>query len=344
MRKPPIFLIVLIVFFLPACLPNLAAPSITAAGTNAPELAGPAQTMPGPLSEMPPQRESQADFPTEELVENILWQVAGLPDQYWVTNPSSTSRIFTQVVHPQNWDGSALPALVLIPGGTGWGGNFLGPRKEAETLAERGFTVIVFDPDGRGRSEGEENWNGHIHQDGLMAVVEFSRQLPEVQAENVALISFSYGVTMASGYLARYPDNGIIFYIDWEGPVTRNDTTTSPQGECVVEASKNEWQPCDDDEWWSEREALTFMAQARVQAYQRVQSEKDHVQPDVTHAVQIINQAITSGIGWVRLNEYPANRTYDEAAPPDMLAENLDKIKSKIIADYAEELLMLFGN
>ena len=98
---------------------------------------------------------------------------------YWVTNPTSGARLYVQVVLPREWGGEALPALVLIPGGTGSGSDFLGPQKErTQGMAGEGFALVVFDPDGRGRSEGSEDQNGHVHQDGLAEVIRSAPRPP----------------------------------------------------------------------------------------------------------------------------------------------------------------------
>ena len=247
---------------------------------------------------------------------------------YWVVNPSSGSRLFVRVAYPRGWNGESLPALILVPGGTG----ATEPRK-AEALAAEGFLVIIFDPEGRGRSEGTEDYNGFIGQDGLAAVIEAATALPGLDANRYGLVSYSYGVTLATGALARHPDLPIDFYIDWEGPVDRTYTTTGCGGN---RAGGIQWQPCTDDGWWSEREALTFIAQIRV-PYQRIQSQTDHVQRNNNHAIDIVNAAVAAGLPWVRLNDYPTNQTYDasNASRPAMLSDSLDKKLEKTVAVYA---------
>lgn len=248
------------------------------------------------------------------------------PNSYWVTNPASGSRLFVTAFYPSGWSGDPLPALVLVPGGTG-----VSEPQKATRLAEEGFLVIIFDPEGRGRSEGVEDYNGTIGQDGLAAVVEAATALPGLDASRYGLVSFSYGVTMATGALARHPNLPIDFYIDWEGPVSRMYTTTG----CGTQAASHiQWQPCSDHAWWAEREALNFIADVQV-PYQRVQSQKDHVQTENTHAVEIVNAAVTGGLPWVRLNEYPAGQTYDLSNPPAMLTDTLDRQLEKTIAAYA---------
>jgi len=83
---------------------------------------------------------------------------------------------------------------------------------------------------------------------------------------------------------------------------------------------------------------LAFTAQIRV-PYQCLQSEKDHVQPDVGHAVHMVNAALEGGAPWVRLNDLPPNQTYDPADPPVMLPEGQSRDLATIVAQYAQELL-----
>ena len=249
---------------------------------------------------------------------------------YWVTNPTSGARLFVQVEHPQGWDGEALPTLVMVPGGNGT----TDPMK-AKRLSDQGFIVVIFDPDGRGRSEGSEDQDGTIHQDGLAAVIRAIYNLSEVDQENIAIVTNSFGITMGSGVLARYPELPVKFLIDWEGPADRYDTG------CRGASPRIQWPTCDNDEAWAQREALTFIAQIKV-PYLRVQSEKDHVQPDVSHAVNMINAAILGGVPWVRLNEYPPDQTYDPANPPAMLADTQDKNIDSLIGQYARELFEQF--
>ncbi|MBC7259769.1 MAG: hypothetical protein H5T65_11025, partial [Chloroflexi bacterium] len=288
-------------------------------------LGGPASSGTAPPTP-PPSSTPASATPTVPPAES-----AGAPNTYWVTNPASNARLYVQIVRPQNASGP-LPALVLIPGGTDYGGALLRTGK-AQALADAGFVIVLFDPDGRGRSEGEENLNGHIHQDGLAAVIRFAAALPDVDASRIGLVTYSYGITMGSGALARHPDLPVRFLIDWEGPANRRYTT----GDCRGQVGRIRWPSCSDDAFWSEREAATFIAQIRV-PYQRIQSERDHAQPVVTHAVEMVNAAVAGGVPWVRLNDNPPNQTYDPAAPPRMLPEATDRHLEELIARYAREL------
>jgi len=273
-----------------------------------------------PVTSAPP-----ASAPPAEL------QPAGADNTFWVTNPTSGAKLYVQVFYPNDWNETGtLPTLVLMPGGIAASD----PQKAAR-LSGQGFLVIIFDADGRGKSEGTEDYNGYITQDGLAAVITAATSLPGLDTARYGLVSYSYGVTAASGALSRYPDLPIDFYIDWEGPVDRNYTTTGcdqPRAEGI------QWQPCSDNDWWSEREAVTFIGSVRV-PYQRVQSQSDHVQPNNNHAIDILNAAVAGGVPWVRLNEYPPNQTYDVNNPPAMLEDALDKQIDAIIARYAEYII-----
>jgi pimeloyl-ACP methyl ester carboxylesterase len=267
----------------------------------------------------------------------------GTPDTeegaYWVTNPTSGARLYVQVVLPQDWGGEALPTLVLVPGGTGSGGDFLGPRAErTQEMADAGFVLVVFDPDGRGRSGGFEDQNGFTHQDGLAEVVRFAATLPGVDEAQIGIVSWSYGVTMASGALARHPDLPVRFLIDWEGPANRDDT-----GGCGEDAVGHlQGHPCDDEDFWREREASTFALDLQV-PYQRLQTEKDHAQPDNAHVVLMISNATAEAYGghgkapWTRLNDLEPNTVYAAGALPPLFPEGRDQTEGLVVR-YAREL------
>lgn len=260
----------------------------------------------------------------------------GIPDgmakTYAVTNPTTNAKLAVYVFAPQDTSGKKFPAVVLVPGGNGAG---QGLSREAIQFANAGIVALAFDPDGRGKSEGTEDYAGFKQQDGLVAVIRFAATLPQVDAQQIGIATYSYGITMGSGALARYPDLPVKFLIDWEGPVDRDDTTVGCRNDGK---SRIPWQPCSDNAFWSEREAITFIAKVRV-PYQRIQSEKDHVQPDVSHAINIVNAAVKAGVPWVRLNDDQPNQTYDVKNPPQMLPESQDAKRDALVIKYAQELV-----
>ncbi|MBN1310083.1 MAG: hypothetical protein JXB30_01600 [Anaerolineae bacterium] len=270
------------------------------------------------------------DCPAAEDIDNIV----GEEDAYWIDNPTSGARLYMKAVHPQAWSGEALPALVLIPGGSDDSSKFL--RGQAQTMADSGFVIVVFDADGRGRSEGEEDYNGFTHQDGLAAVIQQVAALPEVNPSLIGLVSYSYGITMASGVLARHTDLPVLFLIDWEGPAGRNDTGGCDEHQTGHLTGKA---ACDDEAFWAEREAMTFISQIKV-PYQRLQTESDHAQPDNNHAIAMVNAAVNGGVTWVRLNDLEPNQTFDAANPPPMLSEETDRQLEVLVVRHAQELLL----
>jgi pimeloyl-ACP methyl ester carboxylesterase len=252
-----------------------------------------------------------------------------------VVNPTSGNKLAIHIGFPQNIEQSNLPTMVLVPGGIGDSSAFLGKDELMGLLTKAGFLVVVFDADGRGKSEGEENFNGFIHQDGLAAVIEYAVNRPESDG-TVGLLSTSYGVTMASGTLSRYPDLPVRFYIDWEGPAERFDTTVN----CSPNA-RIDWAPCDDEAFWSEREALRFISSVPI-PYLRVQSEVDHVQADNDHALNMLYAAMQGTSPWVRLNDYPANQEIDFNNPPVMMSEEQARRLNQVLMQYILELNQLF--
>lgn len=266
-------------------------------------------------------------------------------ERHWVTNPASGASLGVEVAYPVTTREGRLPALVLVPGGRGDSSGFLKERpggSDAERLTSQGFAVIVFDPDGRGASSGSEDDNGSVQQDGLAAVIRFAASLPHVDASRLGLVSYSYGVTMAAGALARHPELPVLFFIDWEGPANRDDT-----GGCNADNLGHlKGHPCDDESFWSEREASTFMASINV-PYQRLQSRIDHVQPDADHAILLMAQATAEAFGgqgrspWTRLNDLPPNRVYTTDNPPPLPGKDVNL--QALVGEIARELLELFA-
>lgn len=284
----------------------------------------------------PPEAE---ESPTEE-------ESALQPDEngvLWVRNPTSGANLYLKMYWPGDWDGGQLPTLVLVPGGFGSSNDFAGQRRSAQDIADSGFTVITFDPDGRGQSEGEEDKNGHIQQDGLAEILLTAADLPGVDPANIGLVSYSYGVTMASGALARYPDLPIVFYIDWEGPADRDYTTHGCSADAPGIGSTVKMAPCEDEEFWAQREGVTFIAQILV-PYQRVQFQNDHAQDIVAHALDMVNAAVGGTSPWVRLNDEAPNQTFSTSSPPRMIPGAAGGRLDKVIIDFASELFSTFGS
>ncbi len=258
-----------------------------------------------------------------------------IKDTYYIENPSNSAKLYVKIIHPTDWNNEKLPTVFLVPGGSGDSSEFLSRKKSAQDLADEGFTVVIFDPDGRGASEGEEDNGGFIQQDGLNAIIEYASKLPEVDSDQMGIASFSFGVTMASGVLSRYPDLPIKFLSDFEGPANRDDTAGC-DGSGL--GHLDEVADCDDETFWAEREASTFIAKIKV-PYWRIQTEKDHAQPDYKHTVLMINSALSGGLRKIYLNEEKIKSALDENNLPKMLADSFDMNLMQTVADHIHTLL-----
>ncbi len=259
----------------------------------------------------------------------------------WVENPTSGSKLAVYVLAPADWDGAPLPTLILVPGGIGDSSDFTGAGRSAQDMAERGFTVVIFDPEGRGASGGEEDLNGHVGQDGLAEIVRTVAARPEVDPERIGLVSYSFGVTLASGTLARYPELPIVFFIDWEGPANRVYTTHDCSADAPGIGSTSGMAACEDDAFWSEREAETFIAGVQV-PYQRIQFENDHSQDTPEHAVVMVNAAVEGDPPWARLDAFAANQVFDLSPLPPMFPGAAGSKLNELVIDFAQELFALF--
>ncbi len=305
-----------------------AAPPITAAPTSAAKSTESLPPTPVAQPTRPPSLQGSSQPP---LTRPPLGGTATDSVTYSVTNPTSNVKLFVRVYSPVR---SALsPALVLVPGGKGDSNDF---QNDPNQLVSAGFVVVTFDPDGRGQSAGTEDNNGSIHQDGLVAVIRFAATLVNVDKNKIAVATYSYGITMGSGALSRYPDVPVKFLIDWEGPANRNDT-----GGCTTPKSGHLQgvYACTDEAAWSQREASTFIGKLKI-PYQRIQSEKDHAQPDAHHAVTMINAALAGGgIPLIKLNDTKITQKVDLKSLPPLIPESQERMRGQLVAKYAQEFL-----
>ena len=251
----------------------------------------------------------------------------------WVTGPGGI-QLFLNICAPQRqkYAGMQFPAVVNVPGGLGSGAQM------PKFFAPYGFIDVRYCPPGRGagtpedpRSEGVENHNGFIGQDGLKAAIEYVYSLPEVDKTCLGLFSGSFGISLAAGVLGRYPNLPVHYLIDFEGPSDSEIICFEP------------WKGIDDTRiergyrmfghysllkdaspaniaWWREREAVQTIGKIRV-PYLRIQAEEDHAQPVgvYRHALDLVNLATLGESPWTRLNGSdignPVNVTYDIQDP-----------------------------
>jgi pimeloyl-ACP methyl ester carboxylesterase len=271
---------------------------------------------------------------------------AGFPpgEEFRVTNPTSGNAWWCKVFRPAGvTPGTPLPTVFVVPGGSGAASQGLATRQPTvPALTAAGYAVVVFDADGRGLTAGQEDFNGFTHQDGLKAVVETVAARVDVMGAQMGLVTQSYGITMGSGLLSRYPLLPLRFLVDWEGPADRRDT-----GHCDPSNTGHITHDCSDDAWWAEREAATFARSLQV-PYLRIQTVVDHAQPDNDHVLTMVNSATAAahgGLGvspWTRVNDASmnaANATYTTGSPPTYLPESTNT-DAKVV-QYVTELLAM---
>ena len=259
--------------------------------------------------------------------DSIVWQypntVAVVVETLQVINPSSGCSLYVHIHRPAYaGPGNRVPGVVFVPGGTGFGSSY-DTTGLPEDIASDGFAFLHFDPDGRGRSSGAggagtENYDGYVHQDGLHACLSLLASRPYVDASRLGVYSRGYGITMASGAVARYAEPPVRFLLDYEGPADRSQTCKDSGGFVPM--------PPDSDAFWQEREAGRFMKHVPC-AYLRMQPEVD-TNPrlsDNRHAIQLIDSATSAAHGgagispWTRVNDSlmnPTNHVYTVLNPP----------------------------
>lgn len=224
--------------------------------------------------------------------------------EIWIKTASGKSiyaHIHRPVMHGK------FPGVVFVPGGGSPGTDYdKGKNVRARDVASLGFVVLHYDPTGRGKSRGKEDYWGPLHQQELVHVVDSFSKSNDVIEENIGIMSFSIGITIASGALARFPMPEVKYLFDWEGPsnrfnITKNDTHKPLKGF-----------PTSNDEFWRDREAARFIGDIKC-GYFRYQADFDHVQEGYKgHAIELLNNAAKGKALWTRCNDNPVNTLFDE--------------------------------
>ncbi len=198
------------------------------------------------------------------------------------------------------------PGVIFVPGGDSTGTDYDGNTEvTADDVAALGFSVLHYDPQGRGKTGGRENFWGPLHQDELAHIVEYFSGFSSVDRDNIGMLSFSIGIAIAAGALARF-SLPIRYLFDWEGPsnrfnITRNDTHKPLKGF-----------PTTNELFWNEREPSRFMNDIAC-GYFRYQGRKDHMQGAYKgHAIELMNAATRGKAAWTRCNDNPLNTVFDE--------------------------------
>lgn len=255
-----------------------------------------------------------------------------------IENPSSDALLSTYLVIP-NTNEDSYPTVFLVPGGSDYGSKAFDNPKTSSFYIENEIAFAYFDPDGRGESSGEEDVNGEIHQDGLFAVSQAVAAHPKTDTDEMGIVSYSFGTSMVSGMLARYPNQtSYEWYIDWEGPSAREYITVGCENSAFQPLNELLKIDCSDDDFWEQRESVNFLPKITI-PYLRIQSEKDHVQDSNEHAIDAINAATGGSSPWTRVNNEHINQTYTYSNPPEYLPKSQ---KAAATQGYILEMFGLF--
>ena len=222
--------------------------------------------------------------------------------EMWVDLP--THRVYSHI-HISEIIGRR-PGIVIVPGANSPGTDYdKGVSLSASEIASCGFTVLHYDPSGRGKTEGKEDYWGPAHQRELAEVMHYFSSLPEVAHEDIGILSFSIGITIAVGALVRFDVPEVRYIFDWEGPSNRFNITRNDTHRPLMDF------PTSKDEFWNEREAARFICEIKC-GYFRYQAEKDHMQENYKgHAIELLNNATCGKASWTKCNDNPANTLFD---------------------------------
>lgn len=234
--------------------------------------------------------------------------------ELFLTNASGY-RIFVRTTEPD--DGAVRPAVVLVPGRDKDSSVFdslLYPLNASE-VASLGARVFTFDPTGRGRSWGHDDFCGSEGQDSLRAVLDYVHSRRDVRQDKVGVVSFSLGLSLAAPVLASHGDRlRTAFLLDWEGPANRDAILRSGPIPPAARAALAR----DPEIFWAHREPMSAMDDLPC-PYIRVQAREDHAlgSRGARGAVELVKEAAQGRAPETLLNDNPA----DSSWRPDQIEE-----------------------
>ena len=222
----------------------------------------------------------------------------------FLTNASGY-RIHVRVTEPA--DELVRPAAVLVPGRDKDGGvfdNALYPLTAAEVAAQ-GIRAITFDPTGRGKSWGHDDFCGSEGQDSLRAVLDYAHSRRDVRTDRLAVASFSLGLSLAAPVLARHGDRlPVCLLLDWEGPADRDAILRMGPIPPAARAALAR----DPEVFWAHREPIPSLGDLPC-PYVRIQAREDHAlgPRGPKGAVEVVAEAARGSAPSTRLNDNRAD-------------------------------------
>jgi pimeloyl-ACP methyl ester carboxylesterase len=244
--------------------------------------------------------EAPASWPQSGCASEPVGSAAGVQRRDWWLESGDGQELWMEGRWPKGRDCS--PAVLLLPGGFQAGTDEL-DGGQADALAASGIAVLVFDPSGRGKSEGEDDHNGFAAQDETAEVLRWLASNDDVDPTRVLVRSRSFGGALAAGALTRHPDLRPLAWVDVESPGWLEDEL--PYAPLTNQQTMTELaeQAGDPAAWWAEREPAALVAGLTL-PYHRVQGLPDHALDNyMGHAVAMLEQALPTTA--VFLNEQP---------------------------------------
>jgi len=230
--------------------------------------------------------------------------VATTCEEVWIDRPHG-NRIYAHIHRPA--EPGQYPGVIFVPGGGSTGTDYDGSTEvTADDVAALGFTVLHYDPSGRGKTGGQEDFWGPRHQEELAQVAEYASRLSAVDSRTIGILSFSIGIAIAAPALARFP-LPIAYLFDWEGPSNRFNITKNDTHRPLKRF------PTSNDAFWNEREPSRFMSKVPC-GYFRFQGEVDHMHGAYKgHAIELLNLATGGRAAWTKCNDNPLGTVFDDA-------------------------------
>jgi len=259
----------------------------------------------------------------------------------WLTNASGY-RLYAEVHGPD--DDTIRPGVVLVPGRDQPGSIFCGSGYllTADELAFRGFRVLHFDPVGRGRSWGHDDFCGEEGQDSLRAALDCFVARRDVASGQVGVVSFSMGLALAAPVLAREGLRlGVRFLLDWEGPADRDAIMRGgalpPAARTALAASPAEF--------WELREPMHWVGQIPC-AYVRIQARADHANKrGWQNSLELVSRATRGLASSTRLNGNEADVAWreDQADTLEWAPSATGALNRRLVATIDELLADVVG-
>ena len=206
---------------------------------------------------------------------------------------SSTGyRIFCQWFPQQNPE---APILLLCPDHPLGAAAFLEERYPLSCTKayQQGYSLLLFDPAGRGKSWGTEDYGGLEHQDNVRVLIEWlHKQSPQ---SPIGIFSMGCGLSMALGGLQQ-EQTPISFLIDFEGPC---DVSFLAQCYGISPSTS-------DTHFWKYRTPITLLDNLKDTRFIRMQAEQDHLfASDLRNVSRLFRALEKSNARRYQLNNHP---------------------------------------